>query len=145
MSVVAQSPSPRVSARPRSKEAAAKNQAALRQHLVGRDHQEVSLKGEVKKKEQKQCSYGADGKVQKTPVGGARAGAARAEGRRRRPTRWRPDERSHRREQGRRHEGYMEKVAALGPPLLRRRIPRRFRRRRERETLRSHRPAAPAH
>src|SRR6185369_2078392 len=32
---------------------------------------EISLKGEVKKKEQKQCQYGADGKVQKTPLPGA--------------------------------------------------------------------------
>ena len=32
---------------------------------------EISLKGEVKKKEQKQCAYGADGKVQKTPIPGA--------------------------------------------------------------------------
>ena len=29
------------------------------------------MKGEVKKKEQKQCFYGADGKVQKTPIPGA--------------------------------------------------------------------------
>jgi hypothetical protein len=33
----------------------------------------VSLKGEVKKQEQKQCYYGADGKVQKTPMPGAAA------------------------------------------------------------------------
>ena len=32
---------------------------------------QISLKGEVKKTEQKQCSYGADGKVQKTPIPGA--------------------------------------------------------------------------
>ena len=32
---------------------------------------EISLKGEVKKTEQKQCFYGADGKVQKTPIAGA--------------------------------------------------------------------------
>ena len=29
----------------------------------------ISLKGEVKKQQQKQCSYGPDGKVQKTPIG----------------------------------------------------------------------------
>ena len=30
----------------------------------------ISLKGEVKKQEQKQCYYGAEGKVQKTPLAG---------------------------------------------------------------------------
>jgi hypothetical protein len=32
---------------------------------------EVSLKGEVKKREQKECRYGADGQVVKTPIGGS--------------------------------------------------------------------------
>jgi acyl-CoA synthetase (AMP-forming)/AMP-acid ligase II len=69
VSVVAQSPSPQERAAA-IKDAATKNQAALRQYSWV-ETTEVSLKGEVKKKEQKQCSYGADGKVQKTPVGGA--------------------------------------------------------------------------
>jgi hypothetical protein len=52
------------------KDALAKNQAALRQYSWIETTQ-VSLKGEVKKNEQKQCSYGADGKVTKTPMPGA--------------------------------------------------------------------------
>ena len=57
------------------KEALAKNQAALRQYSWIETTQ-ISLKGEVKKTEQKQCAYGADGKVQKTPLPGAAAPAA---------------------------------------------------------------------
>jgi hypothetical protein len=52
------------------KESLAKNQAALRQYTWIETTQ-ISLKGEVKKQEQKQCQYGADGKVVKTPVPGA--------------------------------------------------------------------------
>ncbi|HEY2153819.1 MAG TPA: hypothetical protein VGH34_23640 [Vicinamibacterales bacterium] len=52
------------------KESLAKNQAALKQYSWIETTQ-TSLKGEVKKTEQKQCSYGADGKVQKTPMPGA--------------------------------------------------------------------------
>jgi 23S rRNA pseudoU1915 N3-methylase RlmH len=52
------------------KEALAKNQAALRQYSWIETTQ-VSLKGEVKKTEQKQCYYGAEGKVTKTPMPGA--------------------------------------------------------------------------
>ncbi len=55
----------------------AKNQAALKQYSWLETTQ-ISLKGEVKKTEQKQCSYGADGKVQKTPMPGAAAPAAPA-------------------------------------------------------------------
>src|SRR5262245_39275756 len=51
------------------KESMAKNQAALHQY-TWIETTEISLKGEVKKKEQKQCYYGADGKVQKTPLPG---------------------------------------------------------------------------
>ena len=54
------------------KEALAKNQAALRQY-TWIETTTISLKGEVKKKEQKQCSYGADGKVQKVPIPGQAA------------------------------------------------------------------------
>jgi hypothetical protein len=52
------------------KQSLAQNQAALRQY-TWIETTEISLKGEVKKKEQKQCQYGADGKVQKTPMPGA--------------------------------------------------------------------------
>ena len=41
----------------------------------------ISMKGEVKKQEQKQCYYGADGKVQKTPVAGAAPPAQRRKSR----------------------------------------------------------------
>jgi hypothetical protein len=51
------------------KESLAQNQAKLRTYTWV-ETTDVSLKGEVKKHEQKQCSYGADGKVQKTPIGG---------------------------------------------------------------------------
>ena len=54
------------------KEALAKNQAALRQY-TWIETTTTSLKGEVKKKEQKQCSYGPDGKVQKVPIPGQAA------------------------------------------------------------------------
>jgi hypothetical protein len=47
------------------KESLAQNQAQLRTYAWVETTQ-VSLKGEVKKEEQKQCYYGADGKVQKT-------------------------------------------------------------------------------
>jgi hypothetical protein len=59
------------------KEALARNQAALRKYSWVETTQ-VSLKGEVKKQEQKQCSYGADGKVQKTAMAAA-AGSAPAQ------------------------------------------------------------------
>jgi hypothetical protein len=52
------------------KQSMAKNQAALKQYSWTETTQ-VSLKGEVKKQEQKQCAYGPDGKVQKTPIPGA--------------------------------------------------------------------------
>jgi hypothetical protein len=52
------------------KEALASNQTALRQY-TWIETTTVTLKGEVKKQEQKQCSYGADGTVQKTPLPGA--------------------------------------------------------------------------
>src|SRR5262245_29498510 len=52
------------------KESLAQNKAALRQYSWIETTQ-VSMKGEVKKEEQKQCYYGADGKVEKTPLAGA--------------------------------------------------------------------------
>ena len=51
------------------KESIAQNQAALKTYKWT-ESTEISLKGEVKKKEQKLCQYGPDGKVQKTPVAG---------------------------------------------------------------------------
>jgi hypothetical protein len=55
------------------KQSLAKNQAALKQY-TWTETTKISLKGEVKKQEQKQCQYGPDGKVQKTPLqGGAQA------------------------------------------------------------------------
>jgi len=51
------------------KESLAKNQVALKQY-TWTETTKISLKGEVKKQEQKQCQYGPDGKVQKTPIAG---------------------------------------------------------------------------
>ena len=51
------------------KQALAENQAALK-HYTWTETTEISLKGEVKKRQQKTCRYGPDGKVQKTPVEG---------------------------------------------------------------------------
>jgi len=54
------------------KQSIAQNQAALKTYSWIETTQ-ISLKGEVKKQEQKQCQYGPDGKVQKTPVPGSDA------------------------------------------------------------------------
>ena len=54
------------------KQSIAQNQASLKTYSWTETTQ-VSLKGEVKKQEQKQCQYGPDGKVQKTPAPGAEA------------------------------------------------------------------------
>jgi hypothetical protein len=54
------------------KQSLAQNQASLRQYTWIETTQ-ISMKGEVKKQEQKQCYYGADGKVQKTPLPGQAA------------------------------------------------------------------------
>ncbi len=45
------------------------SKALLRQY-TWTETTEVSLKGEVRKREQKECRYGADGQVLKTPIGG---------------------------------------------------------------------------
>lgn len=50
------------------KKSLAENQARLKTYQWV-ETTEVSLKGEVKKREQNQCRYGADGQVVKTPVG----------------------------------------------------------------------------
>ncbi len=49
------------------KHALAENQAALKKYSWTETTQ-ISLKGEVKKQEQKECHYGPDGKIQKTPI-----------------------------------------------------------------------------
>ena len=51
------------------KQSLAANQAALRQYTWV-ESTTITMKGEVKKQEQKQCYYGADGKVQKTAIAG---------------------------------------------------------------------------
>ena len=61
------------------KESLAENSARLRTYSWVETTQ-VSLKGEVKKQEQKQCYYGADGKVQKTAMPGAPAPSKPAAG-----------------------------------------------------------------
>ena len=60
------------------KESLAANQAALKQDSW-METTTISMKGEVKKQEQKQCYYGADGKVQKTPLAGAAQPAPKKE------------------------------------------------------------------
>jgi hypothetical protein len=54
------------------KESLAQNQASLKTYSWTETTQ-ISVKGEVKKQEQKQCQYGPDGKVQKTPIPGTEA------------------------------------------------------------------------
>ena len=77
MSLSAQGPSPqeKIAA---LKESLAANQAALKQYSWI-ETTAISMKGEVKKQEQKQCYYGADGKVQKTPLAGAAQPAPKKE------------------------------------------------------------------
>jgi hypothetical protein len=50
------------------KQSMAQNQARLR-HYAWTETIEISLKGEVKKREQNSCQYGPDGQVQKTAIG----------------------------------------------------------------------------
>jgi hypothetical protein len=50
------------------KQSIAQNQARLKRY-AWIETKEIRLKGEVKKREQSECFYGPDGKVQKTPVG----------------------------------------------------------------------------
>jgi len=52
------------------KQSVAANQAALKTYSWV-ETTTIAIKGEVKKQEAKQCYYGADGKVQKTPLPGA--------------------------------------------------------------------------
>jgi len=50
------------------KQSVARNQARLKTY-AWTETVEVSMKGEVKKREQNDCHYGPDGRVQKTPIG----------------------------------------------------------------------------
>lgn len=52
------------------KQSVAANQAALKKYSW-KETTQISMKGEVKKTEQKDCRYGPDGKVQKTPIAGS--------------------------------------------------------------------------
>jgi hypothetical protein len=56
------------------KQSMAANQAKLRTY-TWTETTEISLKGEIKKRQQKQCLYGLDGKVQKSPIGDSGDGA----------------------------------------------------------------------
>jgi len=62
------------------KQSIAQNQAKLRAY-AWTETTEVSMKGEVKKREQNDCHYGAGGKVVKTPIGDT-GGEAKGGGRR---------------------------------------------------------------
>ena len=83
------------------KQSMAENQARLKQYAWV-ETTEISLKGEVKKREQKNCTYGSDGKVQKISVGGGAPEQAQQGGRT-----WAEGwpQGQDRREQGRGHEG----------------------------------------
>lgn len=59
------------------KQSIAANKAKLRTYQW-LETTEISLKGEVKKREQKECRYGPDGEVQKTPIGDAGGEAKKA-------------------------------------------------------------------
>jgi hypothetical protein len=63
------------------KQSIAQNQARLRAY-AWTESTEISLKGEVKKREQKACAYGPDGKVQKTPIGAPPPAPEQSSGRR---------------------------------------------------------------
>jgi hypothetical protein len=63
------------------KQSMAQNQARLRQY-GWTEATEISLKGEVKKREQKACAYGPDGKVQKIPIGAPPLAPEQSSGRR---------------------------------------------------------------
>ena len=63
------------------KESIAQNRATLKKYSWV-ETTDISLKGEVKKHEQKNCRYGPDGEVQKTLVGGEAAQEKQGRGRR---------------------------------------------------------------
>ena len=91
------------------KELLAKNQANLRTYSWV-ETTTITLKGEVKKQEQKQCYYGADGKVQKTPIGAAPAAKPEPSGGGGRGGRLKQNIVENKVEE---MKDYMEKVAAL--------------------------------
>jgi hypothetical protein len=92
------------------KQSIAENQAALRRY-TWTESTEISLKGEVKKREQNQCHYGPDGKVVKTPIqSGDQAQQQQAEEGRRRGGRLKEAVVEHKVGE---LKDYMEQVAAL--------------------------------
>jgi hypothetical protein len=107
-SAFAQAPAPQDRAAA-IKQALAQNQAALRQY-TWIETTDIILKGEEKKQEQKQCFYGADGKVQKTPIAGEAPSSQQQEGGRRRGGRVKEDVVAHKIEE---MKEYMAKVVAL--------------------------------
>jgi hypothetical protein len=91
------------------KELLTKNSASLRTYSWV-ETTTVTMKGEVKKQEQKQCFYGADGKVQKTPIGAPPAAKPQASGGGGRGGRLKEKVVENKVEE---MKDYMEKVAAL--------------------------------
>lgn len=91
------------------KESLAANQKTLRQYSWV-ETTTISMKGEVKKQEQKNCSYGADGKVQKTPVPGTSAPKQQPEGGGRRGGRLKKEIVEHKVDE---LKDYMERAATL--------------------------------
>ena len=95
----------------------AQNQAALKQYSWT-ETTEISLKGEVKKQEEKECHYGPDGKVVKTPIQSADQAQQQQQqqqqpqggGRRRRNGPLKQTIVEHKKEE---MKDYMEQVAAL--------------------------------
>ena len=61
------------------KQSMAENQARLRQY-IWTESTEISVKGDVKKIEQKECRYGPDGKVVKTDASADTGGGKRKRG-----------------------------------------------------------------
>ena len=58
------------------KQSIAQNQASLKAY-TWTETVEVSMKGEVKKRNQNECRYGPEGKVQKTPIGAPDEGGSK--------------------------------------------------------------------
>ena len=98
---------------------------------------EVAVKGEVKKTEQKQCYYGADGEVQKTPIGASAAPPAEQGGGRRGRGRLKQAVVENKVEDMK----YMENVAALVHGYVPPNPPEESKPRKERELSPSNRPA----
>jgi hypothetical protein len=61
------------------KQSLAQNKAQLKKY-AWTETTELSLKGEVKKRDQKECRYGPDGRIAKTPIGEPAAGGGKKRG-----------------------------------------------------------------